>query len=117
MRNVFPLLLGLLVLAGCGKSKKPEVAVTQSADASAKAKQGSSSDSETPDAAKQLLVHAAKLTSRGMVGKAIETLSQAIATDPDNAELYLARAEVYGLIKEDASALADYSIAISPQAE
>lgn len=111
------ILAGLVFLSGCGGSKSDKP-VKLSIDNPKKTESTSGSNSqqpadvETPENARKLLVHAAKLAKQGLVGKAIEQLSHAISMNPEDPELYIARAEVYGMMREDANALADYSTAV-----
>lgn len=108
------LLIGLAFVSGCGGSKS-DAPVDLSIDNPKKAEKeaaASSTDIETPENARKLLINAARLAKQGLVGKAAEQLSHAISMNPEDPELYIARAEVYGIMREDASALADYSTAV-----
>ncbi len=112
----------LLVIAGClagcgGSDAKPTTAsINNPASGTAAGTDTAGADkseqAKTGEESRQLLILAAKLAKQGMVGKAVEQLSHAISINPENAELYIARAEVYSLMREDANALADYSVAL-----
>ena len=114
------LLLGLVFLSGCGGSKSSEpvdLSIDNPKKATAADTQLPASTIETPENARKLLVHAARLAKQGLVGKAVEQLSHAISMNAEDPELYIARAEVYGMMREDANALADYSTAIRVRPE
>ncbi|MFK7817353.1 MAG: tetratricopeptide repeat protein [Planctomycetaceae bacterium] len=112
--RLFVLLVGLALIPGCGGSKA-DAPVDLSIENPKQAEQESqaqATDVETPENARKLLVQAARMAKQGLVGKSAELLSHAISMNPEDPELYIARAEVYGIMREDASALADYSTAV-----
>lgn len=110
--RVVAILSGLLFVVGCGKSKEPVDLSIDNPKAAETTADAAVPDVETPENARKLLIQAAKLAKQGMVGKSIELLSHAISMNSEDPELYIARAEVYGIMREDANALADYSTAI-----
>lgn len=98
------LLVPLMFAIGCGSEDEE-----QAAEAPAESSQPEKKSD--PQVAK-LMKLATEQARQGAVGKAIESLSQAIGLDPDNADAYRMRAEVYTAIREDANALADLGAAI-----
>ncbi len=114
MRLCLLLSLTLCCALGCGKKTGDSAAVDLAIENPRKAANDSAAAAEKKhkDEARQYLVQAADFARRGLVGKSVETLSHAISASPENPELYIARAEVYGMMREDANALADYSTAI-----
>ncbi|MDA1017570.1 MAG: tetratricopeptide repeat protein [Planctomycetota bacterium] len=101
----FLLLAALFFAFGCGADDEDQQAETP-AETSKTAE-----DDGDPQVTK-LMKLATEQARQGAVGKAIESLSQAIGFDPDNADAYRMRAEVYTAIREDANALADLGAAI-----
>ncbi len=113
--RVLLIVTGLLFVAGCGKSREPvdlSIDNPKKAESTATPDVVETPDVETPANARKLLIQAAKLAKQGLVGKSIELLSHAISINSEDPELYIARAEVYSMMREDASALADYSTAV-----
>lgn len=120
------LLLSALIFCGCG-SENPSalpgagipLSISGRTSDSAGSGAGISPDeqqkaiaSQTSDLVKQLTQRANAAVTAGTPATAVEAMSQAIGIQPENAQLFRIRADVYVLLNELANARADFSTAI-----
>jgi tetratricopeptide (TPR) repeat protein len=121
----FALLIGLLILSGCGSNNDSHTdnsTTSPSNTAESRAETGEKPEagvvakeltqSETSNLVQQLLEQATAEETSGQFLKSNELLSQTIGLDPENAALYNRRARIYIKLRQSAHALADFAAAV-----